>query len=75
MKKWSITSMCADFEGFLDKVSNEGPQIIRRRKIDFVCLNTTDFEARMGKDYKIASGNTHDFSDFVAKPRAHARHE
>lgn len=69
MKKWSVTSLCADFDGFLDKVSNEGPQTVRRRGIDFVCASPADFETRMGKDYKIAPGSTHDFSDFVAKPR------
>lgn len=70
MKKWSITSMCADFDGFLDKVINEGPQTIRRHKIDFVCASPSDFEAHMGKDYKMTPENTHDFSDFAAKPRA-----
>ncbi len=71
MKKWSVTSTAADFEAFWDKVENDGPQILRRRGIDFVIGSRSDFEARMGKDYKIASGNTHDFPDFVAKPHAH----
>jgi hypothetical protein len=70
MKKWSVTSAAADFDAFWDKVENVGPQILRRRGVDFVFANRADYEARMGKDYKIAPENTHDFPDFDAKPHA-----
>ncbi len=70
MKKWSITSAAADYEAFWDKVENDGPQILRRRGVDFVFAKRADLEARIGKDYKIAPGNTYDFPDYVAKPRA-----
>jgi hypothetical protein len=73
MKKWSVTSLVANYEAFWDKVTNEGPQVIRRRGVDFICASPADFEARMGKDYKIAPGNTHEFPDFVDKPKARSR--
>jgi hypothetical protein len=67
MKKWSVTSLVANYEAFWDKVANEGPQIIRRRGVDFICASPADFEARMGKDSKIASRSTHEFPDFDAE--------
>jgi hypothetical protein len=68
MKKWSVTSAAADFDAFWDKVKNEGPQILRRRGVDFVIGSRADFEARMGKDYKIVPSCIHEFPDFDAEP-------
>ncbi len=73
MKKWSITSLVANYEAFWDKVENEGPQTIRRRGVDFVIGSRADLEARTGKDYKIAPGCIHEFPDFVDKPKARSR--
>ncbi|MGA2896835.1 MAG: hypothetical protein ABSE27_04480 [Acidobacteriaceae bacterium] len=70
MKKWSVTSAAADFDAFWDKVENEGPQILRRRRVDFVIGSRTDLEAQMGKAYKIAPENTHDFWDLDTKSHA-----
>jgi hypothetical protein len=52
MKKWSVTSAAADFDAFWGKVKNEGPQILRRRGVDFVIGSRADLEARMGGRYE-----------------------
>ena len=42
MKKWSITSLVANYETFWDKVEKEGPQILRRRGVDFIFASHAD---------------------------------
>lgn len=68
MKKWSVTSVTADLDAFWKKVEDEGPQIVRRRGIDFVCASKADFEARMGRGYKFAADCTHEFPSREAEP-------
>jgi hypothetical protein len=70
MKKWSVTSAAADFDAFWDKVKNEGPQILRRRGVDFVIGSRADLEARMGGKYEFAASSTHEFLDLDARPHS-----
>jgi hypothetical protein len=70
MKKWSVTSAAADFDAFWDEVKNEGPQILRRRGVDFVFATRDDLEARMGRKYEFSADSTHEFPELNAEPHS-----